>query len=52
MKQPKKLTRNQKELLNKKGYDWKKYMFDSEDKMCMYFVDKNSKEVVALMKGA
>lgn len=50
MKQPKKLTRNQKEILSKKGYDWTKYMFDSEDNMCMYFVEKATNETVALIK--
>lgn len=50
MKQPKKLTRAQKEILSKKGYDWAKYMFDSEDDMCMYFVKKTTNETVALMK--
>ena len=50
MKQPKKLTRNQKEILSKKGYDWTKYMFDSEDAMCMYFVEKTTNETVALIK--
>lgn len=50
MKQPKKLTRAQKEILSKKGYDWTKYMFDSEDNMCMYFIEKVTNEMVALMK--
>lgn len=50
MKQPKKLTRAQKEILSKKGYDWTKYMFDSEDSMCMYFVEKVTNETVALIK--
>lgn len=50
MKQPKKLTRNQKEILSKKGYDWTKYMFDSEDDMCMYFVEKATNKTVALIK--
>ena len=50
MKQPKKLTRAQKEILSKKGYDWTKYTFDSEDVMCMYFVEKAINETVTLMK--
>lgn len=50
MKQPKKLTRAQKEILSKKGYDWTKYMFDSEDAICMYFVEKVTNKTVALMK--
>lgn len=50
MKQPKKLTRSQKEILSKKGYDWTKYMFDSEDAICMYFVNKATNNVVALVK--
>lgn len=50
MKQPKKLTRTQKELLSKKGYDWTKYMFDSEDNMRMYFIEKVTNEIVVLMK--
>lgn len=50
MKQPKKLTRSQKEILSKKGYDWTKYMFDSEDAICMYFVNKVTNNVVALVK--
>lgn len=49
MKQPKKLTRSQKEILSKKGYDWTKYMFDSEDSICMYFVEKVTNETVALI---
>ena len=50
MKQPKKLTRAQKEILSKKGYDWTKYMFDNEDSMCMYFVEKSTNGTIALMK--
>lgn len=50
MKQPKKLTRAQKEILSKKGYDWTNYMFDSEDEICIYFVEKATNETVALMK--
>ena len=32
MKQPKKLTRNQKEVLKKDGLDWNSFMLLSEDK--------------------
>ena len=32
MKQPKKLTRSQKEKLRKNGLDWNNYMLLSEDK--------------------
>lgn len=39
MKQPKKLTRDQKEKLSKKGYDAKKYRFLLEDDVTECFVD-------------
>lgn len=40
MKQPKKLTRNQKEILNKNGIDWNDYMLLSEDKDTFTVISK------------
>lgn len=42
MKQPKKLTRNQKELLAKKGLNWKEWMLESEDVVFYTFVHKGN----------
>lgn len=44
MKQPKKLTRNQKEILRKKDLDWNLYMLLSEDKDTFTVISKKENE--------
>lgn len=50
MKQPKKLTRNQKEFLRKKGYDWEDYMFSLETSENITFFNKKTGEMMVLEK--
>lgn len=45
MKQPKKLTRNQKEILTKRGMDPDKYMLHSEDEKEMILYNKKEKRL-------
>ena len=44
MKQPKKLTRNQKEILRKNGLDWNDYMLLSEEKDTFNVITKKENE--------
>ena len=44
MKQPKKLTRFQKEVLTKKGLDWNDYMLLTEDKDTFTVIAKKENE--------
>ena len=44
MKQPKKLTRSQKEKLRKNGLDWNNYMLLSEDKDTFIVISKKENE--------
>lgn len=44
MKQPKKLTRTQKEILRKKGIDWNDYMLLTEDKETFTIIAKKENE--------
>ena len=44
MKQPKKLTRNQKEILRKNGLNWNDYMLLSEDKDTFTVISKRENE--------
>ena len=44
MKQPKKLTRNQKEILKKKGLDWYDFMLLTEDKDTFTVISKKENE--------
>ena len=44
MKQPKKLTRNQKEVLKKNGLDWNNFMLLSEDKDTFTVISKKENE--------
>ena len=44
MKQPKKLTRSQKEALRKIGLDWNDYMLLSEDKESFTVIAKKENE--------
>lgn len=44
MKQPKKLTRNQKEILRKNGLNWNDYMLLSEDKDTFTVISKKENE--------
>lgn len=50
MKQPKKLTRNQKELLKKKGMDPKDYMYHSETEKNIVLWRKSERCLVGLTK--
>lgn len=51
MKRGKRLTREQKEKLSKQGYDWKDWLFSSEDEQAICFVKKDSREVAWIEKG-
>ena len=44
MKQPKKLTRNQKEVLKKNGLNWNSFMLLSEDKDTFTVISKKENE--------
>ena len=44
MKQPKKLTRSQKEKLRKNGLDWNNYMLLSEDKDTFIVIAKKEND--------
>ena len=44
MKQPKKLTRTQKEVLKRKGLDWNEFMLLTEDKDTFTVIAKNENE--------
>lgn len=44
MKQGKRLTRNQRELLSRHGYDWQEWLFASEDDQAILIVHKTTKE--------
>lgn len=44
MKQPKKLTRNQKEILRRNKLDWNDYMLLSEDKDTFTVIAKKENE--------
>lgn len=44
MKQPKKLTRSQKETLTKNGLDWNNYMLLTEDKDTFTVIAKKENE--------
>lgn len=50
MKQPKKLTRSQKELLNKEGLDPTKWMLKDEDNSSYGFIKKDSGEIKVIFK--
>lgn len=41
MKQPKKLTRRQKEILSKNGKDWKDWSVESEEDDCFTVIKKD-----------
>jgi hypothetical protein len=44
MKQPKKLTRHQKEILKKHGLDWNNFMLLTEDKDAFTVIAKKENE--------
>ena len=46
MKQGKKLTRNQKEFLSKRGYNWKELLYHTEDEQAICFIRKDNNETV------
>ena len=50
MKQPKRLTRNQKELLKKRGMDPKDYMYHSESKRNIVLWRKSERRLVGIAK--
>ena len=45
MKQGKKTTRVQRELLSKRGYEWKDWLYVCEDEEAVCFVHKVSKQI-------
>lgn len=50
MKQPKRLTRNQKELLKKKSLNWKEWMLLEETIISYVFVHKKTKQEFTVWK--
>ena len=50
MKQPKKLTRDQKEQLTRKGYDPSKFRFVEEDSTCWLFLNPETEERIWIEK--
>lgn len=50
MKQGKRITRTQKELLSKRGYEWKDWLYVSEDEEAVCFVHKVTKEIAWVRK--
>lgn len=50
MKQPKRLTRNQKELLKKRGMDPKDYMYHSESERDIVLWRKSERRLVGIAK--
>lgn len=52
MKQPKRLTRNQKELLKKKGLNWKEWMLLEETTISYVFVHKKTKQEFTVWTSA
>ena len=50
MKQPKRLTRNQKELLKKRGMDPKDYMYHSESERNIVLWRKRERHLVGIAK--
>lgn len=50
MKQPKRLTRNQKELLRKRGMDPKDYMYHSESERNIVLWRKSERCLVGIAK--
>ena len=50
MKQPKRLTRNQKELLEKRGMDPKDYMYHSESERDIVLWRKSERRLVGIAK--
>lgn len=51
MKQGKRLTREQKERLSRKGFDWREWLYSSEDEQAICFVHKQTKEIAWVEKG-
>ena len=52
MKQPKRLTRNQKELLEKKGFNWHEWLLLDETQEHYKFVQKKTNKFILVQKGA
>ena len=50
MKQPKKLTRDQKFILDRQGLDARKFSFISEDEECIVVWDKENETSVSVSK--
>lgn len=51
MKQGKRTTRYQRELLSKNGFDWRDYLYYTEDDVAIGFVRKNTREIIWIAKG-
>lgn len=50
MKQGKRTTRKQRELLSKHGYDWTEWLFHTEDDLAYCFVSKKGNEIIWVSK--
>ena len=50
MKQGKKLTRKQREVLIKNGYDTYEWLLERQKELAYVFVNKETKEVIELEK--
>lgn len=50
MKQPKKLTRNQKECLSAHGLNWKEWLFVDETDFCYRIINKKTKAIKSIDK--
>lgn len=51
MKQPKKLTRNQKRILSKAGLDWKEWMFAGSDNLFSFQIVHKKTGEIKIMEG-
>ena len=51
MKQPKRLTRNQKELLEKKGFNWHEWLLLDETQEHYKFIQKKTNKFILIRKG-
>lgn len=51
MKQPKRLTRTQKELLTKKGFNWHEWLLLDETQEHYKFIQKKTNKFILIRKG-
>lgn len=50
MKQPKRLTRDQKEIIKNHGYNWKEYGFRFETDIRYMFINKETGRLLSIRK--